>query len=194
MSIPNFKINQFENTLKVYCSPLYEKLLPPLSIVIIDEFFKKWDIDDNNLRQIFQWKNGMTYDTDLPTSSYDYTGFGVITSMQDIDEVLELNNHDWKESLFPLVSSFGGDFLLYETDKQSPSYGQLFLYSPNLGYVDKSPGLFDSLESMLDTISESFEKKIFTYDSNEMFLDIDYDKHGEIPKQLNPKSEYWDDY
>lgn len=188
-------LENFDKCLKDYCEPLYSKLLPSLRLNEVEEFFRKWQIEDENLMMLFQWKNGILYDDSYPTSAFDYTGFGVIPSLEYIAEIKKVSiNKQWRKSYFPLVLSFGGDFLLYETDKSSTNYGMIFLHSPNLGYVDYQPGYFDSIQSMIITICDSFKEKVFKYGYANMDLDINFEKYGEIAKRLNPKSEYWNDW
>ena len=193
MKISQSKIEQLENCLREYCRPLYERLLPAMSQKQIDSYFKLWKVDDENLLKIFHWKNGIAYDHIYPTHSFDYTGFGVIPTLEYINEV-KTSQIDklWRTSLFPLILSFGGDFLLYETDKQSSNYGQLFLYSPSLGYVDYQPGYFDSIETLIDTLCENFKRGIFKYDTQNMSLEINFEMLIKTSRQFNPKSEYWE--
>jgi len=188
------EIEKLNKCLHDYCHQLYIKLQPPLTLLEIERNFKDLGIDDENLLDIFLWKNGIPYDINLPTHSYDFTGFGVIPPLRYIAEIIkiEITDQSWRNSLFPLVVSYGGDFLLYETNKRDGNYGKLFLYSPNLGYVDYQISYFDSIGTMIETIVNSFEKKILVYDNETMSLDItDYSLRSEISKKLNPKSEYW---
>lgn len=182
-----------ENLLQEFCEPLYSRLLPPLEISEIYSYFDKWQIEDANLIELFLWKNGIPYGGQMPTYCFDYTGFGVIPPLAYIDQILQLQVSDQrKKSFFPLITSFGGDFLLYETDKNSSQYGQILLFSPNLGYVDFQIGYFDSLNTMIHTLNLLFTSKIFIYDYKNMSLEIiDYKLRSEIAKSLNPKSEYW---
>lgn len=188
------KLIELEQVLAEYCSALYARILPPLEYSEISHYFKKWNIDDPTLIEIFSWKNGIEYDSDLPTHSFDFTGFGVIPSLAYINEILELEKFEksWKKSLFPLITSFAGDFLLYETDKSSRNYGQLFLFSPNLGYVDFQVEYFDSVATMIDTIKQCFVEGIFSYSASDMSFNIlDYKLRSKIAKMHNPNSEYW---
>ena len=187
------RIEKLNKCLYEYCQPLSLRLLSPLDKDRIKFFFEQWQIDDENLSEIFLWKDGIPYDESLPTYSFNFTGFGVIPPLEEINKIIKIesSNPYWRKTLFPLVTSFAGDFLLYETDKSSDVYGQIFLYSPNLGYVDYQVSYFDSVNSMIDTIVENFEKKVFVYNPIEMSLDIDFTLHFEISKVLNPNSEYW---
>lgn len=185
------EIQKLELCLKKFCEPMYNRLLEPLNKEAIESILNTWGYDDKNISEIFQWKNGIPYDDSFPTYCFDYSGFGVIPPLEYILEILTIQkkHKSWNQSLFPLVVSFAGDFLLYETNKRNRNYGAVYLYSPNLGYVDHLPGYFDSIFSMIDTIIENFESGAFKY--LDMSLEIDYDLRAEISKKLNPESEYW---
>jgi hypothetical protein len=184
-------IQRLGQCLSTFCAPLYERLQEPLNQEITISVLDKWGYDDELILEIFKWKNGILYDEVFPTYLFDYTGFGVIPSLEYVEEILEIERKDksWRESLFPLTTSFAGDFLLYETNKNSKHYGAIYLYSPNLGYVDYLPIYFDSIYSMIDTIIQNFELGAFKYIN--MSLEIDYELREDISRRLNPKAEYW---
>lgn len=185
------EIQRLDLCLKKFCKPMHDRLLEPMKKEVIESILAPWGYDDNHIVDIFQWKNGIPYDESLPTYCFDYTEFGVIPPLEYIVDILniEKRNKSWNDSLFPLVVSYGGDFLLYETNKKSRNYGAIYLYSPNLGYVDHLPRYFDSIFSLIDTIIENFESGAFKY--LDMSLEIDYDLTSKISKRLNPASEYW---
>jgi hypothetical protein len=189
----NTYIKKLEACLSSYCPFLYSKILPPLIDRERDILFDQLKIDDEILKKVYTWKNGIENDGQLFTNSYNYTGFGVIPTLDYAAEILQIEsiNKYWKKSYFPLVVSFSGDFLLYETDRANANYGQLFLYCPTMGHVYEQISYFDSVYSLIDTIIESFNEKAFVYDNVEKFLDIDFDLSYPIATELNPKSKYW---
>jgi hypothetical protein len=193
MNLLETKMIELNDCLQNYCQPLFKTILKPLNESEIINYLKICRIEDSTIKEIFKLANGVEYDLELPTSAFDYTGFGVIPTLGYISEVinLESNRKRWSESFFPLVASFQGDFLLFETKSNSKSYGQLFLHSPSLGYVDFHVSYFDSFFTMVDTINECFISKTFIYNSEEMFLEIDHENYFKIAKKFNPKSEYW---
>lgn len=186
----------FEACLKKYCTPLFDRLQEPLKESEVNMLFDIIGVNDPYLKELYLWRNGIPYDVALPTHSFDFCTFGVIPPLDYLKNVLDLESADfWKRSYIPIIASYGGDFLLYESDENTESYGMLFLYSPNLGYVYDQISYYDSLESMVRTIIECFELNAFSYDSQNMILDvINIDMQYSIAAKLNPKSEYWEDY
>lgn len=182
---------KLEQCLKTHCPPLYERLRNPVDDGLIDSVLSKWDLEDDVIMKIYQWKDGIAYEEAFPTHCFDFTGFGVIPPLDYVDQVLQLatNNGWWSKTFFPLICNFAGDFLLYETNEKSDNYKAIFLFSPTLGYVDYLPKYFDSVFTMINTIVENFEAGAFRYEN--MFLEIDYDLRSTISTNLNPASDYW---
>ncbi len=190
-------ISALDHCLKKYCEALYQRLLNPLEKEKVKELFQQIGVDDSDLEKLYLWKNGIPYDVSLPTYSFDYTSFGVIPPLEYAVEIyqMESQNDLWSKSLVPIVCSYAGDFLLYESDKNSQTYGVIYLFSPNLGYVYDLITYFDSLESMILTTVESFKSGVFVYNNNEMVFEVnDRSMQFNIATKLNPRSEYWDDY
>ncbi|MBN8689096.1 MAG: hypothetical protein J0M10_18950 [Chitinophagales bacterium] len=178
---------RFLDCLRIYCQPMYERLRKPLNQEILDQ------ISDPNLRQVYAESDGIAYEIELPTNAFDITGFGVISPYANAVQVKEEKSISkyWKNSFFPLITSYGGDYLLLECDIKEVDYGMIYLYSPSLGYVDQLVTCFDSKESMFNTVAICFESQIFKYNISENILQIDYDAYFEVAKVNNPNSEYW---
>lgn len=190
-------ISALDYCLKEYCSSLYQRLLNPLEKEKINKLLQQIGVDDSDLEELYLWKNGILNDGSLPTHSFDYTSFGVIPPLEYAVMIyqMESENDLWSKSLIPIVSSYAGDFLLFESDKNSKTYGMIYLYSPTLGYVYDLVTYFDSLESMISTTVESFRAGAFTYNNKEMVFDVsNQDMQFSIAAELNPRSEYWDEY
>jgi len=104
---------EFEKCLDQYCNIMYNKLEQPLQVSTINQSLGKVNIDDENLRTYYAWKNGINYDAVLPTNAFDYSSFGVMPTLEFASDVSYENNnsdHMWDSSLFPVIASFGGDF------------------------------------------------------------------------------------
>ncbi len=194
MAIAQQYIQLLDTCLATYCQPMYQLLQPPLEKSAIEAYFNKWQIEDENLMDIFLWKNGIVNDGVLPTLTYNYTEFGVIPTLEHINELIQLEAEyaSWKSSFFPIVTSFGGDFFLYEANRQSSDYGMLFLQCPTFGNVGEFVvSYYDSIEQMILTITECFKTKAFVYNQDKMWLDVNHSLVTQIAKKNNPKSEYW---
>ena len=185
---------EFEKCLDQYCNVMCNKLEPPFPVSTINQSLGKVNIDDDDLRTYYAWKNGIDYDAVLATNAFDYSSFGVMPTLEFASNVSYENNnsdHMWDSSLFPVIASFGGDFLLYNHNMEDKDYGKIFLYSTSLLCMPSEESYFDSLELMIETHIQCFKNKVFVYDSDQMFLDVDTDAYFEIAAKLNPESKYW---
>ncbi len=195
MAIAQQYIQLLDNCLATYCQPMYQRLQPPLEKTTVLAYFEKWQIEDENLMDIFMWRNGIENDNTLPRNfSYNFTGFGVLPTLDYVDQLMKMeeNHLIWKPSYFPIIVSFTGDFFLYEADKNSTEYGMLFLQCPTFGNVgDFVVSYYDSIEKMIVTINECFEAGALIYDESEMELKENVKSIFKIAKKNNPKSEYW---
>lgn len=177
----------FEKCLEYYCPFLYKILQNPASSIMISQ------VKDEQLISLYKWKNGIVNDGTLPTVTFDFCGFGVVPSLEYVNEVLSIKKITkfWRQSYFPVITSFAGDYLLYESDKNSKHYGSIYLYSPNLGYVYDLVSIYDSLFLMFKTTRICFEEKAIVYNNLEKRLETNYESCMSISSLLNPLSEYW---
>lgn len=184
-------IVKLDNCLQKYCKPLYDEFLEPLGDASIKSILDKWNMNDPLLFSIYRWKGGMEYDGTGNADSLSFNLIGTIPSLKYAEQVLaEGQKHmGWRATQFPLICSFSGDFVLYETDKNRSDYQCLYLVSPTMGYVDIQPKYFDSVFSMIDTIVLNFETGVFRYE--DMYLEVDYDLNEINSADMNPDSDYW---
>lgn len=192
----DYKLKEFESVLMEYTPLLYSKLLPPLENTEMERLFHHVSIDDMVLSTMYKWKNGIPYDTSLPTNVFDFCSMGVMLPLEFISKLYGEGDYrgDWEGHYFPLIGNYAGDYLLYNSDKNSDSYGMLYLYSPSLLFIDEKISYHDSIESMIQSIIECFRRGAYNYDEKRGGLDADIDLQYEIYARLNPKSSYWDDY
>jgi len=193
MQVDKNILNEFDSTMKAYCFPMYERLIQPLEPGEIINIFNTLGLSDPVLLELYKWRNGIPNQEDLPTNAFRIFPFGVFPPLNDVLQFQELGVSEecWKKSLISIVASYSGDFLLYESSRKSENYGMLFLYSPNLGYVEDVISYYDSVETMLLTIIQCFYEDALNYINIESGLNIDWDMYFEISSKLNPKSDYW---
>jgi len=189
------ELELFDRLLKQYFNPLYQHLKPPLREEMIDYYLQDFDIEEPGVKEIFMWRNGIANGGEFSTLSYRFCQWGVIPPLEYIKEIRDyyMEEELMSGTLIPIVVDFGGNFLLLDVDKDSPTNNMLLLRCPTFGYVENTPPYFDSIFSMLKTFNACISAGGYRYNEEGMEIDIDFDIVNEISMNLNPKSSYWDD-
>ncbi len=177
-------ISKLDTVLRKYNLSEYEKLQLPLTDKEIDKSLQELGINDENIKALFQWKNGEKED-----SYCQMTERGGLMSLDAVKES-KLHYNFYDPFLIALITDNGEESLLFNT-KPGLHYGKLYLFSVSQLYIDHPIGYFDSLEAMVKTIIEAYNKKALFYDKEEEFLEYDGPKFREIAKKINKKSAYW---
>lgn len=188
------KIELFESTLRKHALFLWSKLNPALNNDEIDSFMRKIGIEDDIISAFYRWKNGVSYNINEPTLLYEFCSFGVMLPLEFISQICipEDEYYEWEPHFFPIIGNYQGDYLLYNSDKNSSTYGMLHLYSAALLLVDEKITYYDSIETMVQSIIDCFESGAYRYNATNLEgLTIDDEKAIEINKKNNPLSEYW---
>lgn len=181
----------FRSCLFEHCPVLEKMMQEPPNKEFLQQVLDRMGIKDSSFKALYELTNGIHNDGQFPTSAYDFCDFGVIPTIEYIVDLYSDKTmvEKWSKTRVPVITSFGGDFLLLETGAKNA--GKLYLYCPTFGYVDFLPTYYDSIDSMLRTIISCFELGAYKYDSNEMFLETDTALKFEICRKYNPESEYW---
>jgi hypothetical protein len=177
-------LDELDIILKKYNTVEYEKLQPPLSDKEIDSYFEELGINDENLKALYQWKNGEKEDSYCQMMMY-----GGLQSLQEIKRCSLLDN-PYDASLVEIISDNGEERLLFNK-KHGRHYGKLYMYSVHDLYIDFPISFFDSLDAMLRTTIEAYQVEAYRYDNARKWLNIDFDKFEIIAKEFNKNSAYW---
>jgi hypothetical protein len=103
-----------------------------------------------------------------------------------------LRNTYWKEGLFPLFETGGGEYYLMDCKEESETYRMIFYFSLANPYIQGVISQFDSLESLFTSIVECYEKSVYYYVTEpEKQLMVSVTGEQQIFQKNNPKSEYW---
>ena len=175
---------ELDAVLKQYNTPEYKKLQPPLPDSDIDKFLQEIGIHDENIKALFQWKNGEKEDSYCQMMNY-----GGMQSLEIIKE-WRMIDRPFDQFLIEIITDNGEESLLFN-NKKGPYYGMIYIYSIGLLYIEHPISYFDSLTSMIKTTIEAYKTKAFKYDKEDNWLDIDFKKYSVIAKKYNKKSAYW---
>jgi hypothetical protein len=140
----------------------------------------------DDLIDFYKWKNGTCF-KDIPTGKLNFGINGVFISLNDC---LDMYVHNLSENLYTATffPIFSDDTHLINLDKNSSSFGGIFIYSPSL-LINEPTLCFDSLYTMIETLLVCFQSKIFWYEDG--IFEYDVIEAWNISAKLNPKSEYW---
>jgi hypothetical protein len=97
----------------------------------------------------------------------------------------------WKEDMFMLFESGGGEMYLIDCNKNSSTFGMIFEHSIGAIDYDVIIPIYDSLESLLKTIITCYQKDIYFYDQAFRMLRAEPSGYITEGKSLNPKSDFW---
>lgn len=179
-------LQEFEETLRKYNPLEYEKLQPPLRDKEIEESLVELGISDENIKGLFQWKNGEKEDS--------YCQMMIFGGLQSLEVIKKFRSDIVYDSrLVEIISDNGEESLLFNTNAGT-HYGKLYLYSVPSLHIQYPISCFDSLEAMLKTVIEAYKKEAFLYDKQRNFLNINYDRFVLIAREYNKNSKYWTGY
>lgn len=182
----------FEIVLKQYNPSAHSKLQNGLNETYSKEKFVNNKINDEKLRQLYCWKNGIKADSSKYIGEFDLSSFGKMIPLEEALTHYNMSIKDkiWSENYFPLFTTNAGDYLLYDIDKKSSTYGMLLLYSPSLLIVEPET-IYDSLESFFDTLIDCYKEGDYKLNKSNYTLEIDDELETEKSFNKNPISDYW---
>ncbi|OQP54575.1 hypothetical protein A4H97_21640 [Niastella yeongjuensis] len=192
MATFNALLESFDTSLRKFNLTNYERLYAPLSDGEINDYLEQLNINDEDFKLLYKWKNG--YDPDQnPQVLCQLFDFGTLVSLNYIVEALEANETigSWEDNFIPLITDSTGQYLLFNNDRNSKDYGKLHLYSASLLFVEEPVSYHDSIASFIDTTIEAYETGALRYDAHEDWLNKDVDEFRRIGKRINVNSEYW---
>lgn len=177
-------------------SPLCGILQKGLSRKTIDDCIQ--DLKVNFLPEMYElysWRNGVR-EEDLDGKTLGEFWLFPMGFFPPIDFAIEDYrvgmDIGWSSNYFPLFASGGGDYYLIDCDKQSMTYKMVLYDSPSNIDFEGIVSKFDSLNSLLEAITECYKRKVYYYDFNKdrnLFVNRALEK--EIFMRHNPKSDYW---
>lgn len=192
MATFNALLETFDASLRKFNLTNYERLYAPLSDVEINDYLEQLNINNENFKLLFTWKNG--YDPNQKTKVLcQVVDYGTLLSLQSIVRSLDANKSigRWEDHFIPLITDSTGQYLLFNNNKDSSDFGKLHLYSASLLFVEEPVSYYDSIFTFIETTIEAYEVGALKYDAQEDWLNKDVYRIREIAKRINVNSEYW---
>ncbi|MFL5739276.1 MAG: hypothetical protein ACJ75B_03595 [Flavisolibacter sp.] len=182
----------FERTLQILALTIYDKLSPGLPKEYLVEMLSRLRVKDENLVTLFNWKNGIENGWQYKITEYDICSFG---KMPDFNNAVSLYlagkaSGSPGKHLFPVMTSFGGDYLYYDMNTKSKTFASLLVYSPAI-LVNKPVAAFECLPDFFNCINKCFLDRIYSLDDTGRHLNIDFEKETSFMKERNPKVKFW---
>lgn len=139
------------------------------------------------LESLYGWRNGTSAEIDASLDDvHIFPGFYLLS----IEEAIA-NYHSfvadsrWTPGWLPIFGNGGGDFYVY--DMNSPPAHPVRHFRIEEA---EHPVEFGSLEAMMTTLAEAFQRGVFFVDSNS-YLEMDDLAFGELAAELNPEIDWW---
>lgn len=142
----------------------------------------------------YLWKSGLKSDFFKEEAfKYELTSFGnyfdieSILSFFTMERISKSLPYDKKYLAFFFNSC--GDRVIIDLKEKSKTFGRLFIFAPSITLSSKPMQIFDSIECMVDTIVECYQKGAYKIENDKLI--IDFDLESEIAQKNNPHSEFW---
>jgi len=163
-------------------------------IAVCENLLKQNKITSKELCTLYKWMNGIGDDfMNENIEVIELFPEGIMYSLREgLDRYKLYTQSDkiWEDQLFPIFTSGGGDYLLLDISQNKLSSGMVFLYAPSLLLSEYPESIYDSLESLFETIIACIDRGAYDY-REDGTIDVDFDMKFELSEKLNPKSKYW---
>ena len=165
-----------------------ESLRPGVSAEAVEEALGGIGLKaPHGLVSLYGWRDGSsTAGTVTVDDIHLFPGFYLL-SLEDAvaNYRASVNDDRWQTRWLPIFANGGGDFYVLDLGSSTPGAVRHFR-------IDESehPVEFDSLEALLRTVGEAFERAVFFVDPNG-YLEMDDLAFGDLAAELNPDVSWW---
>ena len=187
----NELLNHLEKTLYDKRASLIKFLQKGLADSTIVDTLSQLGIKNDQLRILYSWRNGVSFNDDWTAGQIDFFSFGTMLALEDavIHHQSLVRRANVNESFLPIFTTGAGDYVLFNTDNKSINFESLFLYSPSILMSPNCSKIYDTLESFIETVIECYNSS--AYKIKKGILEIDYDLEEQIASTKNPASPCW---
>lgn len=192
------QLNILLQVLKKNNSPVIDMLQGPISRGDIDLLIGKLNINlPNEVYELFGWRNGVRTPEEYflgQTWMFPLGGFFPIQNAIEQYNYYAGKDEYWKESMFLLFESGGGEMYLIECNKESSQYGMIFKHSDGAIDYEVIISAYDSLQNLITTIIQCYKKGAYICNpkTGVRIPDMKANRlHISICKKNNPNSDLW---
>lgn len=144
----------------------------------------------------YSWKGGLNSALLFKEEAFDYelssfgnffeiSGMLSFFTMERISKTLT-----YEKKYFPFFFNSSGDRIIIDLIEKSKTFGKIFIFSPSITMSPKPMQIYDSIESMIDTLIECYQNGAYKVANGK--LEIDFDLESKTAQKFNPLSEFWD--
>lgn len=186
------QLEKFGDCLSEFCPAVYDKLQAGLSENEIASKLGSVHVNNKAIVELFQWRNGIGETSEELVGKYNVCSQG---KLMPLDEAIAhyktfTGEGLWGNDLFPVITNYGGDYLLFDFGKSNPTHEALLLYSPSL-LLTTPETAYNNLDYFIETVIECFEKGIYKFDVTDAYLEVDYDAEAKLSAEKNPRATMW---
>ncbi len=140
----------------------------------------------NTVFGLYSWHNGTWIAEKTPILNYHFFDDYFLCSAEDVAHIIGADDFYLfaDRKCLPLFASGSGEYLVINNKEEILYCGS---WLPEIAPYTQ---IYDSLQSMLDTVVTCYKKNAYLFDDNNC-LQINYELSHEISASLNPNSEYW---
>jgi hypothetical protein len=182
------KLQEFERCLLAFRPSAYSFLQPGLDQHVVEDRLNQCGIRNDTICSIFTWHNGVNKSTEPTIGDINlFAGHWLYSLDEAIDRYRWEKKSFWGlgKSLFPIFNN-GEPSLFINVSQKDP-----FIYYFNSGIVSKPKSIYDSFETMIETVIELYSNEGYVYDTEfGDYLD-NRETHDKICQRMNPNSKFW---
>lgn len=192
------KLNTLFTILAQKKCPIVDLLQRPLTKEEIDVQVESLPLRlPDEIYSLYMWRNGVT------STEKIYSGAGSLIPgavfYEFSNAVLRYHEYAgkdefWNSSKFLVFDSVGGEMHIMECDESSKDFGKIFYHDISALEFDTLISIYDSLDTMLDTVIECYIEGLYSCDPIKGIKHANDDafaREAEISKKHNPQSLYW---
>ncbi|WPV65824.1 SMI1/KNR4 family protein [Chitinophaga sp. LS1] len=182
----------FERDLAQFKYPYLDILQIGLSPDVVTKRLSTLHISSDLLVILYGWRNGVLDMDNRVIGQMELFARAIMLPLENAIEHYDyaITNDMWKEKLFPIFTSGGGDFLLFDANEQNQTVGQILTYSPSVTLSEEPVSIYDDMNTMFETVIECYRQGAYRFDESG-FIEVDYQIEQQLSQSKNPNSEYW---
>jgi hypothetical protein len=141
---------------------------------------------------LYGWRNGVPNMNEQTIGKVELFARAIMLPLQDAIKHYNYaaSNEIWDLNLFPIFTNGGGDYLLFDTDKQDGMGGQILIYAPSILPSEQPVSIYDDITTMFETVLACYKQGAYQFDQDG-FIEVDYQIEQQLAQSKNPNSKYW---
>lgn len=189
----NENIELLERIMHFSCPELLNGLQPGLTDESISAVISDPALNLAPIRDLYRWRNGFSEMIRPNDSKYSFHPCGNFLPLQEAAGIKKEIEKEglWDFRFFPIMTNSNSDYLLFDLEEGSPTFGMLFICSFTT-QLAPPVSIYDSFSSFLNNLAQLYAMQGYVYRRRTHELEVNYEIERSLGKLINPKSEYWE--